>query len=359
MEKNKIIEFTKKSHINLIKTILLMKNLEAEITDKSNNNEPIIIERINVLAEFKDWNIFNISKYDSEGISCQTQNKINTLIIDYLTKKNQLFKNDYTSNIITKVINTRPLEFELNWIDRLNKRQCYYIASVLYLSRKLMSPILELNHEQINISNLINFEHDVVNGKMPDYIPRYHISNHLNLKDPHSINILYDHILLNLIHMITYVQQMNKLDVIEIIKESWIDTYNEQNYDWICKDNKEQINWIFDYLKKNRLSAWFLPNIDSESHLHKYHSCITVLDLWHPSQNIKDLDNKYKFIEKMKKSLSQQKCRLKNKNKKSFSFSMNGNVGLKIDRLCKINNINKSKLIEKLINNAYDEIVDN
>ncbi|ELJ8482069.1 hypothetical protein RUK26_001667 [Vibrio cholerae] len=87
MEKNKIIEFTKKSHINLIKTILLMKNLEAEITNKSNNNEPIIIERINVLAEFKDWNIFNISKYDSEGISCQTQNKINTLIIDYLTKK--------------------------------------------------------------------------------------------------------------------------------------------------------------------------------------------------------------------------------------------------------------------------------
>ncbi|HFG2024688.1 TPA: hypothetical protein ACGF6J_002127, partial [Vibrio cholerae] len=83
MEKNKIIEFTKKSHINLIKTILLMKNLEAEmknleaemknleaeITNKSNNDEPIIIERINVLAEFKDWNIFNISKYDSEGIS--------------------------------------------------------------------------------------------------------------------------------------------------------------------------------------------------------------------------------------------------------------------------------------------------
>ncbi|HBK7260090.1 TPA: hypothetical protein LNF51_002477 [Vibrio cholerae] len=68
MEKNKIIEFTKKSHINLIKTILLMKNLEAEmknleaeITNKSNNDEPIIIERINVLAEFKDWNIFNIS----------------------------------------------------------------------------------------------------------------------------------------------------------------------------------------------------------------------------------------------------------------------------------------------------------
>ncbi|EQB0494306.1 hypothetical protein ACYAPA_002084 [Vibrio mimicus] len=90
MEKNKIIEFTKKSHINLIKTILLMKNLEAEIINKSNNNESIIIERINLLTEFKDWNIFNISKYDSEGISCQTQNKINTLTIDYLTKKKSI-----------------------------------------------------------------------------------------------------------------------------------------------------------------------------------------------------------------------------------------------------------------------------
>ncbi|MBF4426352.1 ribbon-helix-helix protein, CopG family, partial [Vibrio anguillarum] len=78
--------------------------------------------------------------------------------------------------------------------------------------------------------------------------------------------------------------------------------------------------------------------------------CLTLLDLWQEDYFIPGIGSKNYFLEKIKRSWSQQKYRLSVKNKKSINLRVDKEIEKKINKLCADSKLTKSQLIESLLN---------
>ncbi|EGR4185383.1 CopG family transcriptional regulator, partial [Vibrio cholerae] len=73
--------------------------------------------------------------------------------------------------------------------------------------------------------------------------------------------------------------------------------------------------------------------------------------LWQEDYFIPKIGSKDYFIEKMKRSWSQQKYRLSVKDKKSINLRVDKEIEKKINKLCSDSKLTKSQLIELLLKN--------
>ncbi|STY55012.1 MULTISPECIES: hypothetical protein [Vibrio] len=170
------------------------------------------------------------------------------------------------------------------------------------------------------------------------------ILDHFNPNIIHDFNLIYEHLLL-------YFLSINKDSAIremDRLKYLWSMAIKDDNYSWIDKKNTVQINWIIEYLKKSNIELWFIKN--NEDIDYKYYSCLSLLDLWQENYFIPEIGSKDYFLEKMKRSWSQQKYRLSVKNKKSINLRVDKEIEKKINKLCADSKLTKSQLIESLLN---------
>lgn len=200
-------------------------------------------------------------------------------------------------------------------------------------------------------------------GKMPpmvlfdDVYHKYRTGerefNNKGMLNVGSVSAIYNKIIL--LFDTTNDNIQKKKDINNLLKSLWIKRTQETDYGWIDISNITQTEWLLDYMEKSKVYPWFLPN--SINNTFKYHSCIAALDVLDPRDIPSSNQSKHQFISKMKRAWSQKKYRQKNADKKPFSFEMHESISEKIDKLSYHHNIKKNVLIEKLINSAYDELI--
>ncbi|EMI4326494.1 CopG family transcriptional regulator [Vibrio cholerae] len=227
---------------------------------------------------------------------------------------------------------------DFEWVKKDNKRQCLYLFCMLLTfnnsCEKLMSSLEshKTNFIELIIEKKINEkDHPILKHFKPDII--------------HNFSLIYEHLLLYFLSINKYsaIRKMDRL------KYLWSMAIKDENYSWIDKKNTTQINWIIEYLKKSNIELWFIKN--NEDIDYKYYSCLTLLDLWQEDYFIPNIGSKDYFIEKMKRSWSQQKYRLSVKDKKSINLRVDKEIEKKINKLCADSKLTKSQLIELLLEN--------
>ncbi|EOI6461025.1 CopG family transcriptional regulator [Vibrio cholerae] len=227
---------------------------------------------------------------------------------------------------------------DFEWVKKDNKRQCLYLFCMLLTfnnsCEQLMSSLEshKTNFIELIIEKKINEkDHPILKHFKPDII--------------HNFSLIYEHLLLYFLSINKYsaIRKMDRL------KYLWSMAIKDENYSWIDKKNTTQINWIIEYLKKSNIELWFIKN--NEDIDYKYYSCLTLLDLWQEDYFIPKIGSKDYFIEKMKRSWSQQKYRLSVKDKKSINLRVDKEIEKKINKLCADSKLTKSQLIELLLKN--------
>ncbi|EGR4422935.1 TPA: CopG family transcriptional regulator [Vibrio cholerae] len=227
---------------------------------------------------------------------------------------------------------------DFEWVKKDNKRQCLYLFCMLLTfnssCEQLMSSLEshKTNFIELIIEKKINEkDHPILKHFRPDII--------------HNFSLIYEHLLLYFLSINKYsaIRKMDRL------KYLWSMAIKDENYSWIDKKNTTQINWIIEYLKKSNIELWFIKN--NEDIDYKYYSCLTLLDLWQEDYFIPEIGSKDYFLEKMKRSWSQQKYRLSVKDKKSINLRVDNEIEKKINKLCADSKLTKSQLIELLLKN--------
>ncbi|WP_114752814.1 CopG family transcriptional regulator [Vibrio cholerae] len=227
---------------------------------------------------------------------------------------------------------------DFEWVKKDNKRQCLYLFCMLLTfnnsCEQLMSSLEshKTNFIELIIEKKINEkDHPILKHFRPDII--------------HNFSLIYEHLLLYFLSINKYsaIRKMDRL------KYLWSMAIKDENYSWIDKKNTTQINWIIEYLKKSNIELWFINN--NEDIDYKYYSCLILLDLWQEDYFIPEIGSKDYFLEKMKRSWSQQKYRLSVKDKKSINLRVDKEIEKKINKLCADSKLTKSQLIELLLKN--------
>ncbi|ASG03031.1 CopG family transcriptional regulator [Vibrio anguillarum] len=304
----------------------------------------------NDTSEYKfNKKIFSI-KHDKNAIN----SKINSIIQDVIDishgyKKSQIHSkyiyrnapaiaeiNDYLKSERSKKILSKS---DLEWIKMGNSRQCLFLFSLLFIHYNQTSIL-----EEFTILSSKSFK-NVILDKITDVDIQSKMSI-LNNFDPnitHSFDLMHEHLFL-------FFMSINKKEAIvkmDELKEKWSSALKNNNHDWIDKKNTVQIHWIVEYFKKSNIELWFINN--NEDIDYKYYSCLTLLDLWQEDYFIPGIGSKNYFLEKIKRSWSQQKYRLSVKDKKSINLRVDKEIEKKINKLCADSKLTKSQLIELLL----------
>lgn len=116
---------------------------------------------------------------------------------------------------------------------------------------------------------------------------------------------------------------------------------------WINPNEKKQIEWSINYLKKLNL---YIPSSFEYSDINQYEQILITLDSISPHQVLQ----RTVFIEKMKKSWTQQKYREAGKVKTNYHLPLTKDCKEKLKKLSALMNMSENKLLEKLINEKYD-----
>ncbi|MGY5709205.1 CopG family transcriptional regulator [Vibrio cincinnatiensis] len=227
-------------------------------------------------------------------------------------------------------------ESDVCWIKKDNPRQCMYLLSMILFSDELNGNVLDLFSDDYFIIEKVIRRLGGVEGRS--------ILNYFNPRIVHDIRLMYEHILFYFMTL----PKHRALIQISFLKKAWSNTVQENDHDWINSKDEQQVNWIIEYYHKKRIELWFV-NHNGEL-LRKYISCINILDLWKKSEYVYNIGSKDYFLEKMKKSWSQQKYRLKKNKKKQISFQVEADTDRMLKKLCKELNITKSQLLEDAIN---------
>ncbi|WP_233347116.1 CopG family transcriptional regulator [Vibrio cholerae] len=246
--------------------------------------------------------------------------------------------NDYLKSERSKKILSKS---DLEWIKMGNSRQCLFLFSLLFIHYNQTSIL-----EEITILSSKSFK-NVILDKITDVDIQFKISilSHFDPKITHSFDLMHEHLLL-------FFMSINKKEAIvkmDELKKIWSAALKNNNHAWIDKKNTAQIHWIVEYFKKSNIELWFINN--NEDIDYKYYSCLILLDLWQEDYFIPEIGSKDYFLEKMKRSWSQQKYRLSVKDKKSINLRVDNEIEKKINKLCADSKLTKSQLIELLLKN--------
>ncbi|MDA0696859.1 MAG: hypothetical protein O2793_10635 [Proteobacteria bacterium] len=116
---------------------------------------------------------------------------------------------------------------------------------------------------------------------------------------------------------------------------------------WIKQDNIIQLNWAWDYLKKNNRTPLLLVNPSTNQEIHSYILC--SFDL------INNPLEKELLIIKMKKTWSQKKFRDSGKLKKPYHIPLSKHSHKNLENLSKIFNKPISQVLEFIIEKTYND----
>ncbi|ORP17744.1 CopG family transcriptional regulator [Vibrio cholerae] len=303
---------------------------------------------------FKDTSEYSYNKkiFSIDDDNCAISLKISsieTYMIDisFGTRNTQLFPTsrdirvtiDAINNILKNERQKETISFsDIEWVKKDNKRQCLYLfCMLLTLDNSCDQLMSSLERHKTKFIELI------IEKKINE--KDHSILKHFNPNIIHDFSLIYEHLLL-------YFLSINKDSAIrkmDRLKYLWSMAIKDKNYSWIDKKNTTQINWIIEYLKKSNIELWFIKN--NEDIDYKHYSCLTLLDLWQEDYFIPKIGSKDYFIEKMKRSWSQQKYRLSVKDKKSINLRVDKEIEKKINKLCSDSKLTKSQLIELLLKN--------
>lgn len=140
-----------------------------------------------------------------------------------------------------------------------------------------------------------------------------------------------------------------KLSTINNIKNYYfIISQSPNDTNWIDINNKEQIDWAWNYLKKNNLLA-FLPIFLFNTP--EYYNAV-ISSIYLLSSNI-NIPLKELVLLKMKKAWSQQKFRLSGKVKKAYHLPLTKEANKKLKKLSEVMNKTESQILEILIEEKY------
>lgn len=291
--------------------------------------------------------IFSI-KNDRNAIKSKIAS-ISKKIIDISELKDTYIPNSTSHKIhatstieINKDIKERRLketisQSDLEWIIKHNHRQCLYLFLSLLIHEqetsilaRIITPEIYNNKKSLtNISTILNRS----------------ILEHFNPEIEHNFDLMHEHLLLFFIS----INKNIAIALMDTLKAEWSKALKNNNHDWIDKENTYQINWIIEYFKKSNIEPWFINN--NQDIYFKYYLCVVLIDLWQQDDFIEKIGSKDYFLEKMKRSWSQQKYRLSVKDKKSINLRVDKEIEKKINKLCTDLKLTKSQLIELLLKN--------
>ncbi|WP_069212532.1 CopG family transcriptional regulator [Vibrio cholerae] len=291
--------------------------------------------------------IFSI-KNDRNAIKSKIAS-ISKKIIDISELKDTYIPNSTSHKIhatstieINKDIKERRLketisQSDLEWIIKHNHRQCLYLFLSLLIHEqetsilaRIITPEIYNNKKSLtNISTILNRS----------------ILEHFNPEIENNFDLMHEHLLLFFIS----INKNIAIALMDTLKAEWSKALKNNNHDWIDKENTYQINWIIEYFKKSNIEPWFINN--NQDLYFKYYLCVVLIDLWQQDDFIEKIGSKDYFLEKMKRSWSQQKYRLSVKDKKSINLRVDKEIEKKINKLCTDLKLTKSQLIELLLKN--------
>ncbi|MGT3801486.1 CopG family transcriptional regulator [Vibrio cholerae] len=289
--------------------------------------------------------IFSI-KNDRNAIKSKIES-ISKKIIDISELKGTYMPNSKSHHIhtsstkdINKDIKERRLketisQSDLEWIRKHNHRQCLYLFLSLLINEKESSILARFTTPTIyNNKTPLTDKSTSLNKS---------ILKHFNPEIEHNFDLMHEHLLLFFIS----INKNIAIALMDTLKAEWSKALKNNNHDWIDKENAYQINWIIEYFKKSNIEPWFINN--NQDLDFKYYLCIVIIDLWQQDDFIEKIGSKDYFLEKMKRSWSQQKYRLSVKNKKSINLRVDKEIEKKLNNLCSDLKLIKSQLIELAI----------
>ncbi|MEZ8215292.1 hypothetical protein ACED61_17605 [Vibrio sp. 1F148] len=288
--------------------------------------------------------------YDNSDIDFRLDN-INNLLNEIMEKDKKYIKQGLLSLRRDAEINLIP-DSKLSWIDKENKRLCYFIWSFIRLANEdKIEQTIEYNQSIFKDKN----SNYLINSSMLFGLPlsnKEFIYLNLNLHNkPCNINEIHTLIINYIDDVDLSIDKKEKL--ISNIYLIWSDIEKKEKYSWINKENLEQLQWIIDYLYKSNISIEFIPVHTNKCQI--YHVIISALDLWNENDNYLFFNiDKKTLISKMKKSWKQKQYRDK---LNSEQLTLNSANLKKLEVIS--NHISKSniKSLEYIIDEKYKEIV--
>ncbi|MDH5938685.1 hypothetical protein L8R84_21515, partial [Vibrio splendidus] len=183
--------------------------------------------------------------YDNADIDFRLDN-INNLLNEIMEKDKKYIKQGLLSLRRDAEINLIP-DSKLSWIDKENKRLCYFIWSFIRLANEdKIEQTIEYNQsifKDKNSNYLINSS--MLFGSSPSNKEFTYLNLNLHNK-PCNINEIHT-LIINYIDDIDLpIDKKEKL--ISNIYIIWSDIEKKEKYSWINKENLEQLQWIIDYL---------------------------------------------------------------------------------------------------------------
>ncbi|GAB6263411.1 hypothetical protein [Photobacterium sp. R1] len=137
-----------------------------------------------------------------------------------------------------------------------------------------------------------------------------------------------------------------KEDIITEIKERWYEVqYNLKSIKWIHKDDKDQIDFIWDAYD----NLYGVLRVRPTSTNAKYHFFIATIDSWY------DLESREVFLHRLKKNWNQRKQRRNRDGKVSIQYRVREETKEKLIALAKLNDLLINETLERLIEKAHKE----
>lgn len=266
-------------------------------------------------------------------------------------------------------ISKKKYEFtdrEINWLwnSEFYTIKYPFITSINILERRNIIE-KDINSREDNI-NIINHLREKIERNLVKHSEIEWIDKENKRLLTFIINLLiknYDLIIKSGLHINHFEYFLSIIDNLEITIGEKVTTLNSiRNYwsthmvsknetKWIDINNQEQIEWAWNYLKKNNLLI-FLP-ISPFNTSEFYIYIISSFDLlgFNMNPQAKEL-----ILLKMKKTWSQKKYRDSGKIKKPYHLPLTKSTQIQLEKLAELKNIRKERVLEILIANEYQSL---
>jgi hypothetical protein len=147
------------------------------------------------------------------------------------------------------------------------------------------------------------------------------------------------------------VTQIEKKELMGKLQDHWDVRFRHgDTFQWLDGKNVELVKWAWTYLESNKkISHDKISFIDETE---KYDGLTTMLDLWDAH-----VDTKKRFIDKMKKALSQKKQRDKQDGKKAYNIVMSEDIKQKLNDVAELREMKINQTLEYIINKEYERVL--
>lgn len=160
-----------------------------------------------------------------------------------------------------------------------------------------------------------------------------------------------------IISRVAYENNIGTIELLEELREEWGVTYSSDNLNWIERNNKQQLNWIFSYIKKmlfnDEVSNLCITPPSNEKDKFDYiyiilSLCMTFPCLYKDIQDCNSGEQPEDFIKKIKKSWQVYERRSL-KNESNIYKAIPARTRSKLKKLSKNNNCTAEEMIEFMI----------